>query len=138
VPSAVVPGFEQFDFTALDTSKTVYLFTGLGRGPWMRQLNVGDADLERATARARAEGLTLLAFRFRSDRLCVTDKLDRLREASGDRVEPHELDSPGLALRSPHAVLTEEYERARDAGPDHPTRIATARVIAFLRERLEW
>jgi dienelactone hydrolase len=116
----------------------LYLFTGLGRGPWMRQLNVADADLERAAERARAEELTLLAFRFTSDRLCVADKLDRLREAFGDRLEAHELESPGLALRSPHAVLTEEYDRAPDAGPGHPTRVATARVIAFLRERLGW
>jgi dienelactone hydrolase len=114
----------------------LYVLTGLGAGPWMRQLNVSDADLGRAAERARADGLTLLAFRFKSDRICVAGKLDRLREAFGDRLEEHQLDSPGFGLRSPHAVLTEEYDKARDAGPEHPTRIATARVIAFLRERL--
>lgn len=115
----------------------VFSLTGLGRGPWMRELNVADADLARAAARARAENLALLALRFRADRICVGEKFERLREAFGPQLEAHELDSPGgFRLRPPHAVLTEEYDKAGDAGPDHPTRVATARVIAFLRERL--
>jgi dienelactone hydrolase len=115
----------------------IYWLTGLGRGPWMRQLNISDADLSAAAQRAQAESLTLLAFRFKDDRICTAGKLERLGEAFGDRLEAYQFDTPkGFRLMPPHAVLTEEYDKAEHAGPTHPTRLATARVIAFLHARL--
>jgi hypothetical protein len=102
-------------------------------------LNVSDADLAGAAKRLRDDQLTLLAFRFKADRICVAEKMERLREACGDRLEAHELDSGGLGsiFKPPHAVLTEAYDKAENAGPSHPTRIAFARLIEFLKTQLD-
>jgi len=119
---------------------TKYWLLGIGRGPWMRQLNVSDADIAAAATRCHKESLTLLAFRFDSDRACPREKIDRLRDEFRDRLDYHELHQDswwGRTFRPAHAVLTEEYDRAGDDAPtDHPTRIAFDRLLAFLRERL--
>lgn len=69
-------------------------------------------------------------------RLCISEEIDRLRREFPGRVDAHEYDGPSRWPMPPHAVLTYEYERAGDAGPDHPTRRAFATLVAFLRERL--
>jgi dienelactone hydrolase len=115
-----------------------YRLTGLGKGAWASQLNVHDDELRGAGERLRRDGLHLLALRFRDDRISVAEKIDRLRAACGDRLDAHEYPSPARRkpFDPPHAILTEEYLRARDVGPSHPTRQAFAHVVAFLREQL--
>ncbi|MEZ5288221.1 MAG: dienelactone hydrolase family protein [Vicinamibacterales bacterium] len=108
---------------------------GMGRGAWMSQLNIADADLEEAAVRARTDGITLMATRFRRDRVCPAARIDRVAQAFGDHMVRRELDG-GSALRPPHATLTEEYERAPDA-PTHPTRVLFEELVAFLHARLD-
>jgi hypothetical protein len=101
-------------------------------------LNVDDEEIAGAARRLDADALTLLAFRFKRDRICVAEKMKRLGDAFGKRLEAHEYDSPwwGAVVKPPHAVLTEEYDKAGDAGPDHPTRQAFATLIGFLHRQL--
>ena len=113
-----------------------YAVLPLRKGPWARQLNVSDDDIRAAAGRMAREGLRMLAFRFRADRICVADKIARLGDEFGAQLEAHEYESP-WRLKPPHAVLTYEYDEARDAGPDHPTRRAFARLVSFLHERLD-
>jgi len=119
---------------------TQYWLTGTGDGPWMRELNVSDADIAAAATRCQRESLTLLAFRFDSDRVCPREKMERLRDEFKDRLDYHELHQAswwGRTFRPAHAVLTEEYDRAGDDAPeDHPTRVAYRTLLTFLRERL--
>lgn len=116
-----------------------YFLTGVGKGSWARELNVADIELAAAADRLKAENLTLLAFRFKSDRISVSEKIQRLRDACGAQIESHEYDGPWWRsiANPPHAVLTEEYDKAQDADPEHPTRLAFARLVGFLREHLE-
>jgi dienelactone hydrolase len=107
---------------------------GIGRGPWMSQMNIADADLQGAAARAKADGVTLLAVRFEKDRVCPAERLNRLATAFGSQLVRRELPG-GSLLRPPHATLTKEYERAPDR-PTEPTRLLFAEVVEFLRTRL--
>ncbi len=115
-----------------------YALTGLGRGAWASQLNVADGELTDAAARLQRDGLTLLALRFRDDRISVPEKIERLRSSCGDRLESHEYASPWWRrfASPPHAVLTEEHMRAKDADASHPTRQAFARLVTFLNQHL--
>lgn len=111
---------------------------GLGQGA--RQLNVADPDVLGAAERLRATNRTLLAFRFRQDRICQRGKLDRLKQAFGEQLEAHEYDYSGgwrRCLMRPHSVLTEEFCRAGDAGPQHPTRLAMRELVTFLTTHLK-
>jgi len=117
---------------------TAFVVSGIGRGPWMSQLNVSDDHLRGAARRLRDERLSLLAFRFSADRICPKERLDRLRSELGPCLEAHELDSGGpwrRWIRPPHATLTVEFDRAPDR-PDEPTRVAFERLVAFLGDRL--
>lgn len=117
---------------------TAYAVLPIRKGKWARELNVEDAEMAKAATRLRDDDLTLLAFRFKADRICVSDKIDRLRIEFGDRLQAHEYDTSWWqAIRSPHAVLTYEFDRAKDAGPEHPTRQAFATLVSFLKEHLE-
>ena len=112
----------------------VFTAIGLGRGPWMRQLNVSDEDVEQAVVRVRHDNLTLLAGRFEKDRICPTERLDRLQEQFGDRLVRRELPG-GSVLRPPHATLTTGFEEAPD-DPAEPTHRWFEEVVGFLKERL--
>jgi len=107
---------------------------GLGRGPWMTQLNVSDADVEQAVLRMRRDGLHLLTGRFEKDRVCPAERLDRLQRDFGERLIRRELPG-GSFFNPPHATLTAEYDRARN-DPDEPTHKWFEEVVGFLRERL--
>ncbi len=107
---------------------------GIGRGPWMRQLNISDHDLDAAAGRASADGVSLMAVRFEKDRICPAERLDRLEGAFGSRMLRRELPG-GSIFRPPHATLTSEYERAPDR-PTEPTRVLFAEVVEFLSARL--
>jgi dienelactone hydrolase len=111
-----------------------YSAIGIGRGPWMSQLNISDADLHAAAVRASTDGVALLAVRFEKDRICPAERLDRLQAVFGTRLVRREL----KGRRSPwppHATLTGEYERAPDL-PTEPTRLLFAEIVAFLSSRL--
>ena len=112
----------------------VFTATGIGRGPWMTELNVSDADVEQAVIRLRRDNLTLLAGRFEKDRICPAERLDRLQRQFGDRLIRRELPG-GSILKPPHATLTTVYEKAPD-DPNEPTHKWFEEVVAFLRERL--
>jgi dienelactone hydrolase len=117
----------------------LYAATGLGKGPWASQFNLADETLRDAAARLNRDNLTLLAFRFKPDRICAAEKIERLRHEFGDRLEAHEYDTPWwtpLQVPPPHAVLTYEYDKAEGAGPDHPTRQAFATLVEFFDRRL--
>ena len=92
---------------------------------------------EIACARKRfsEEDLSLLALRFKSDRLVSDARFDAYREAFGDRFESIELEDEdarqGTGM-NPHSVLTVHL---RDDDPDGATRRAEARVIEFFRQR---
>ena len=113
---------------------TVFRAIGIGRGPWMSQLNISDDHVRDAASRAREAGLSLLAARFEKDRICPAERFDRLQSAFGPRMIRRELHG-GSFLRPPHATLTSEYERAPD-DPQQPTRQLFDEVVRFLRERL--
>jgi dienelactone hydrolase len=107
---------------------------GIGRGEWMSQLNIDDRDITEAAARAKRDGVTLLAGRFDKDRICPAERLDRLASAFGTSMLRRELPG-GSFLRPPHATLTGAYERAPDR-PDEPTRMWLEDVVAFLKAGL--
>jgi dienelactone hydrolase len=115
-----------------------YALTGLGKGAWAGELNVHDDELAAAARRLETDDLTLLAFRFKADRICPSEKIERLRAACGARLESHEYETSWWRsiVRPPHAVLTEEYDKAEAAGPQHPTRQAFARLVSFLHAHL--
>lgn len=107
---------------------------GLGRGPWMSQLNISDQDLESAVSRAERDDVQLMAARFQKDRICPRERMDRLEGMFGARLLRHELPG-GSIFRPPHATLTTEFERAGD-NPAEPTHTLFAAVVAFLDGRL--
>jgi len=97
-----------------------------------RDLGISDADL----AAIKRHDTCVLGLRFTGDRLVPEARFARLRAELGDRFIAIEIDSspsnrhgiPRLA----HAVLTHDFVDA----PDHPTRLAADRVIAFYRDKL--
>lgn len=115
---------------------TVYRATGLGQGPWMRELNVSDSDLEDAAEHAAQADKHILVQRFHDDRLCPAARVQRIADRFGAQAQLLEYPSPTPHVAHPHALLTEEYANATPS-PDDPTRIALQRVIEFLRLHLQ-
>jgi len=114
-----------------------YRAAGLGAGPWMRQLNISDEQLQEAVDAARSQDKALLVQHFADDRLCPRERIERIAAAFGAQAEVHTYEEPSRLRRlfdPPHALLTEEYDRAGDA--DHATRVALQRVVAFLQQHL--
>ena len=112
----------------------VFRAIGIGRGPWMSQLNVSEDDVMKAAARAQRDDVAILAARFEKDRICPAERLDRLASTFGARLIRRELPG-GSFLQPPHATLTTEYERAPD-DPDQPTHKWFEEVVGFLKQRL--
>jgi dienelactone hydrolase len=109
-----------------------HLLFGLEPGAAGSALNVSDAQLQEATRRAEVDGVKLVAFRFKRDRICVHGKLARLADAFGANIDCHELDDFGdPGTRPPHAVLTEEYDKGTVQALD-----AYRHVVSFLRQCL--
>lgn len=109
-----------------------HLLFGLKPGATGCALNVSDAQLQAAARRAQVDGVKLVAFRFKRDRICVHGKIARLAEAFGANIDCHELDDFGNpGTRPPHAVLTEEYDKGTAQALD-----AYRYVVDYLRERL--
>jgi dienelactone hydrolase len=96
-------------------------------------VDLSACDLDRAARR----GTPVLALRFRHDPVCPPERLDtigRSFRAELNRVpETLEYDEVCPPIpRAAHSVLTKEYVD----DPDHPTAIASRKVVAFLTEHL--
>jgi dienelactone hydrolase len=103
------------------------------------QLSVSDEELAAASARAKADDLPLLAFRFSSDSLCPAARFQRLKDAFDDKLDAQVITTPDPVHRlndDAHSVLTYEFEKADPADAEHPSRKARARLMSFLAERL--
>jgi dienelactone hydrolase len=100
-----------------------------------RSVGISDADLVRVKERA-AQGACLLGLRFTDDKAVPPERFDALRRELGDAFIAVEIDSskgnPHGIPRSAHSVLTQHFVDE----PDHPTREALDRVLAFFDERL--
>jgi dienelactone hydrolase len=98
-------------------------------------VGVSDADLARVKERA-ARGACLLGLRFTDDRAVPPARFETLRRELGDAFIAVEIDSskgnPHGIPRAAHSVLTQHFVDA----PEHPTRDALDRVLAFFTERL--
>jgi dienelactone hydrolase len=96
-----------------------------------------DADLQRAVARSKEQGVELMCLRFSHDPYVPRERYERLRRMFGERFRAVEIDSSpgnphGLSPRS-HSMLTHHFRDEQG----HPTRQARDQVIAFLREKLQ-
>jgi dienelactone hydrolase len=103
------------------------------RGAKSGSLDVTPAEIACARRRFEAEDLSLLALRYRSDKLVPDERFRRYEREFPGRVETIELDAaaarPDTGM-APHSVLTVHLP---DAGPGKD---AETRVIGFLRQRL--
>lgn len=103
------------------------------RGAKAGSLDCTPAEIACARQRFEAEDLSLLALRYRSDKLVPDARFRRLEREFPGRVETVELNDedarPGTGM-APHSVLTVHLP---DAGPGKD---AETRVISFLRHRL--
>lgn len=99
-------------------------------------LDCSAAELACAKKRFKDEDLSLLALRFRSDKLVPNARFERLKAEFGEKVEVVELNdedaAPGMPM-APHSVLTLHLHRSV---PDSGSMKARDRVIAFFRERV--
>lgn len=98
-------------------------------------LQLSDTELDVVKKRVAA-GTPVLGLRFSRDSISPKERFDRLTAELGDGFERLELDSsegnPYGIPSDAHSVLTVDLVD-RDG---HPTRMALARLLAFLRERL--
>ena len=98
-------------------------------------VGISDEDLQLVKQRA-AQGACVLGLRFTKDPAVPPERFDTLRRELGDAFMAVEIDSskgnPHGISRFAHSVLTEHFVDA----PDHPTRAALDRVLAFFDERL--
>jgi dienelactone hydrolase len=101
-----------------------------------RAIDASSVEIAGARQRLTNENLSMIGLRFRKDPLVPDERFKTLRREFGERFEPIELDPADANPDAPkpaHSVLTLHL---RDDEPEGPTRMAEARVIAFLRERL--
>jgi dienelactone hydrolase len=117
----------------------IYRVTGL-RITDPCSLNVSDADIAAATQRLSSGAAYLFACRFRADRICPAEKLQRFRAEFPVNLETHEYADESWRNASgqrPHATFTKEYRIAGDdTMADHPSRKAFADLLAFLEAHL--
>lgn len=103
------------------------------KGASTGSLDCTSAEIACARQRFETEDLSLLALRYRSDKLVPDARFRRLEREFPGRVETIELadeDARPDTGMAPHSVLTVHLP---DAGPG---KAAETRVIAFLRHRL--
>lgn len=106
------------------------------------RLEISDAELEEVRARLDREDLSVLAVRFRGDRICTRARFDAYATALGSRFVARELpdeaanpDPPSFFaehVNYPHSVVTAHLVD-RDG---EPTVAARDEILAFLRTRL--
>jgi dienelactone hydrolase len=100
-----------------------------------RGLDASAGEIACARARFEAEDLSMIALRFKADRLVPDARVARLREEFGARLEAIELETADAGPHGPfppHSVLTLQLDRSR---PDGEGMKALRRVIDFFRER---
>jgi dienelactone hydrolase len=117
--------------------RVLYRAFGLGAGPWMDQLNISDDELQVGARAARSNQKKILLQRYADDRLCPGQRLKRIARSFGSQARLYEYSHPSWWRRvvdPPHALLTEEYDRAGE--DDQATREALRRVIQLLNEQL--
>ena len=106
----------------------------------MQALNVSDEEIAAARQRLNEGDAHLFACRFRADRICPEEKLQRLRREFPFGLEVREYGEREWrnALNGrPHATFTKEYRIAGDdADATHPSRQAFADLVQFLDKYL--
>jgi dienelactone hydrolase len=126
---------------AIPLSMRYWLF-GSGAGEWMQQVNVSDEDFHAATQRCARDKVPVIVQRFKCDRISFHGRVKRIAQAFGENATLHEYpDSRPMENDRdfPHALLTREYDLAEynDANEaENSTRVAFARVVAFLKQNL--
>jgi len=112
---------------------------GIGRGDWMKALNVSAEDIDAARSRLNRGEAKMLSVRYRADRICPKEKLQRLRDEFPTGLEIREYGESdarnGLGHR-PHATYTKEYRIAPKEDASHSSRQAYADLIEFLKKNL--
>ncbi|MFZ4120401.1 MAG: dienelactone hydrolase family protein [Caulobacterales bacterium] len=99
-------------------------------------MHISPKDLATVQARIEREDITVLAYRFASDRLCPAARFEALEEALGPRFRGRTL--PDQAAKkgtptAPHSVVTTHL--IDQAG--QPTRDAVDEILAFFSARLK-
>jgi dienelactone hydrolase len=97
------------------------------------EIDTSPQDVACVRDRFRAEDLTVLGLRYKSDKLVPDARFDRYRKELGDRFEAIELDDAHARQGTgfdPHSVLTIHLP---ESGPGKE---AETRTIAFFRQRL--
>ena len=101
-----------------------------------RAAGISDDDLAKVTARAAADDICVLGFRFTEDRFVPKERFARLEEALGPNFVGVSIDSSKDNVRkirrSAHSVLTAEFVDE----PGHPTRDALDDVLELFAKRL--
>jgi dienelactone hydrolase len=116
----------------------IYKELGL-RVSHLSALNISDEDIGRARERLNANEAHLYACRFKADRICPPEKLDRLRKEFPVNLVMREYGEENWRNshgKRPHATFTKEYRIAQDADDHHPSRIAFSDLLAFFKEHL--
>jgi dienelactone hydrolase len=98
----------------------------LGFSGSARELAMSPEDLDAVKTRARKLEITLLGFRFNDDRICRTEKFERIKEELGSQFDANTLPGAG------HCVLTHDF--IDESG--HPTKQALEKTLRFLDQRL--
>lgn len=97
------------------------------------EIGLSPAEIACVRDRLEAEDLSVLALRFRSDRMVPDARFARYAREFGDRLEAIELEDadarPDTGI-APHSVLTIHLTESG------PAKDAEARTIAFFRQRL--
>ena len=106
-------------------------------------LEIAPGDLQAVKARLDRDDLTVLAYRFRGDKVCRAERFAAYAQALGDRLIARELPDSAAATSDvapffathvpyPHSVVTQHLIDA--AG--EPTAMARDEILSFFRNRL--
>lgn len=112
-----------------------YLYLGVGKGDWMYELNVAKAAIDSAVDATKRRDIRLIVQHFKDDRLCPPERVELIKNWFGPCATSYHYPKPSPQSKAPHALLTEEYDKAAD-DPANSTRVAFQQVVAFLRAQL--
>jgi len=107
--------------------------------PDLEALNVNNEHINLAKQRLNSGDAHLFACRFKADRVCPPEKLERLRKEFPVNLVVREYgkDNWRNSLgKRPHATFTKEYRITQYADDDHPSRVAFSDLLAFFKEHL--
>lgn len=106
----------------------------------IKALNVSDEEIIAARQRLNEGEVHMFACRFRADRICPSEKLERLQHEFPIGLEVKEyggVDWRNSLNRRPHATFTKEFRIAgEDVDDTHPSRQAFRDLICFLDKHL--